>query len=256
MIEVDNYGSVWPSAAMWPDSAALFGEQLAQAIDDWTAVGHQRVWLRLTADQAELIPIALQHGFTFHRVQTGDLFLLRPLQADALPPPHQASHHVGTGGLVLNDEGEMLVIAERNGGHSGSYKIPGGYVEPQEHIGNAIVREIGEETGIEAQFESIALVRHIHNALYGNSNLYFICRLRALTTAITIDPEEIAECRWMSIESFMQHERTQAFHKAIVRSALAQSALVVGRLPAYNYQQAQVEFFLPTGVVEDDNVPL
>ena len=88
-------------------------------------------------------------------------------------------------------------------------------------------------------------MRHLHRALFWKSNIYFVCRLRPLTETITSDPFEIAECLWMPIDTFLQHERAQAFHKALVTVALQQDGMQIGRLPNYDYQPERAEFFLP-----------
>lgn len=242
--KIDAYGSVWPQSAYWSDSADVFATQLIDATEQWIAAGHKRIWLKLTHAQSALIPAAIAQGFTFHQVHNDELLLIKRLVPAAIVP-HQASHHVGAGGVVINAHNELLVIAERTGSKVGTYKIPGGYVEQGEHIHSAIEREIREETGVQATFQTVVLVRHLHKTLYGKSNLYFVCRLRPLTTEIIIDPVEIAECRWMPIDTFLAHPRTQSFHKAIVQVALQAEGLQFGRLPNHDYDAERAEFLLP-----------
>ena len=120
---VDNYNSVWPDKSAWSDSAELFQVELTASLDQWQQAGHPRVWLKLAQKQVQLVPVATQLGFDFHQVQDGDLLLIKRLVPDAVVPK-QASHHVGAGGLVTNAKGELLVIAEAQGGRTGTYKSP------------------------------------------------------------------------------------------------------------------------------------
>lgn len=53
----------------------------------------------------------------------------------------------GAGGVVVNDRGEFLLIRDRNG----YWVFPKGHIEPGETPEAAAVREVREETGIEAQ---------------------------------------------------------------------------------------------------------
>ena len=44
-------------------------------------------------------------------------------------------------------------------------------------------------------------MRHAHGVRFGQSDMYWVVRLRAVTDEIKIDPEEIADARWMSLET-------------------------------------------------------
>lgn len=240
---VDRFGSVCVELGEAAVSAEIFQAQLHDCLPEWQAAGHLRVWLSIAQAQSSLVPVAIDQGFAFHRVQEQRLLLLKQLDPSAVLPPHAATHHIGAGAVVFNDDGELLVISERTGPVAGGFKVPGGYIEPGEHIASGIVREVREETGIETAFESLVLFRHMHQSLYTKSNIYFVCRLRAISAEITIDPVEIAECQWMQVADFMAHERTQAFHRGLVNAALAGPSMQPGYLPNHYYPPERAEFF-------------
>ena len=52
----------------------------------------------------------------------------------------------GAGGVVLNDEGKVLLIRHRNG----TWVFPKGHVEPGESKVDTAVREVEEEAGVQA----------------------------------------------------------------------------------------------------------
>lgn len=68
-----------------------------------------------------------------------------------------------------------------------------------EDLAVTAMREVVEETGIEAEFVSVLGFRHQHNFRFGCSDWYFICLMKALTTEIKHCPQEIAECKWISV---------------------------------------------------------
>lgn len=121
------------------------------------------------------------------------------------PPrvPPYATHQVGVGGAVFNERGEVLAIRERHAVVEG-YKLPGGLSEPGEDISAAIEREVREETGVQAAFESVVSFRQQHHVAFDISDLYIVCRLRALTTEIHVCEEEIAEACWLPLETLAQ----------------------------------------------------
>jgi ADP-ribose pyrophosphatase YjhB (NUDIX family) len=54
-------------------------------------------------------------------------------------------HIVAVGGIVENENGEILLVKTRNGG----WVFPGGQVEVGENLEDALKREIKEESGID-----------------------------------------------------------------------------------------------------------
>ena len=74
-------------------------------------------------------------------------------------------------GLLINDEGELLVQQRRPGTPgAGQWEFPGGKLENGENAQNALVREIDEELGVQiTRAKQIAVVRHDYD--YGKVEL-------------------------------------------------------------------------------------
>lgn len=110
---------------------------------------------------------------------------------------------------------KILVIRERGGPTArlkDFWKLPGGHVDYREDMGAAAVREVREETGIVARFSKVVGYRETHNGPNDTSDMYVVCSLLldnatggggALPTP-EIDPAEIAEAKWLPIESFLE----------------------------------------------------
>lgn len=56
---------------------------------------------------------------------------------------------VCVGAIAVDDE-RLLLVRRGNEPGAGSWSVPGGRVEPGETVGEAVVREVREETGLEA----------------------------------------------------------------------------------------------------------
>lgn len=243
----DRHGSVWPEMAAFAAEPAAFGTQLAENLGTWLAAGFRFVWLNFSLENASLVGAAAAQGFVYHHIIGTTLSMLKRLADNADGPP-DASHFVGVGAVVINSRNDLLVIREKYfDGRPAFYKLPGGFVHSGEHLAAAAIREVWEETAVLTQFHSLVGFRHWHVNRFGKSDLYFICRLTPLSDAIQLQESEIAECRWMPIEQYLQHEEVSPFNRNFVELAMRQSGLETAVFPDYPgmARQAELELFLP-----------
>ena len=218
---VNRYSGMVIDPDSLPSDPGQFASQLRTALAAWKDQGLQLAWLQVPLGRAAIVPVAVEHGFVFHHADQESLMMQAQLQAEAFVPG-QASHYVGAGGVVLDEQQRVLVVSERYRRDMSRpfYKLPGGYLENGEDISAAVVREVQEETGVIARFESMCAVRHRHGVNHGRSDFYFICLLRPLSQEIRIQQEEIEECLWMPVEEYLAHECTSTFNGYVVRTAL------------------------------------
>jgi 8-oxo-dGTP pyrophosphatase MutT (NUDIX family) len=194
------------SAAL-PSDAAAFAQRLASSLAAWNADGRRGVWLQLPLSAAELVPVAVSQGFVFHHAEPGHVMLTAWLPATRNTLPANASHVVGVGAFLLNRQGQVLVVQERSGpaARPGFWKLPTGVVDGGEEIHAAAVREVKEETDIDAEFLGVVGFRQAHGVAFGKDDLFFLCALRLKEGAgeeITPQPSEIAAARWMTLEEW------------------------------------------------------
>jgi 8-oxo-dGTP pyrophosphatase MutT (NUDIX family) len=206
---VDSYGGVIIKAAALPLNAADFSALLGASLSEWRAAGRHGVWLSVPLSRAALIAPAIEAGFIFHHAEPTHVMLTRWLPASPSSLPPNASHHVGVGVFVLNARGEVLVVQERAGpaARPGFWKLPTGLVNQGEDVHTAAVREVLEETGVEADFEGVIGVRQAHNLAFGKDDLFFLCFLRLkpgadASPALTPQEGEIAAAAWMPLDQF------------------------------------------------------
>ena len=72
---------------------------------------------------------------------------------------------------------------------------------PGEDLADTARREVLEETGIQTEFVSVLCFRHQHKYKFGQSDIYFVCHMRALSSEIKTCPQEIEACQWMDVSS-------------------------------------------------------
>lgn len=106
---------------------------------------------------------------------------------------------LGAAGLVVNSEGQWLVVRKNYGGLKGLWSIPAGFVDGDETADCAAIREVKEETGVACQLEGMIGFRT--GVLKGEvSDNMAIFLLRPTTEGQLLIPElkEISEVAWKS----------------------------------------------------------
>lgn len=199
------------------EDPAAFRSSLESCLADWEQLEMRSAWLRVPLRLSVLMSTAAELGFEVHHGKGGHVMLkrwLRPDLPDKVPP--LATHQVGVAGFVLNSANELLLVREWRtvqGEVPGmqrepakSLKMPGGLSDAGESFGEAACREVWEETGLRCRFRSLLAFWHRHGLAWGTSDLYVVCLLEPEgdSTALTPDPEEISECRWMGLGEVLE----------------------------------------------------
>jgi len=121
-------------------------------------------------------------------------------QRTAMPEPYR--HSVAVAGVVVREDGKVLVIRRRD---NGQYQAPGGILERDERIEDGVAREILEETGLRVAPEWLSGI--YKNMGLGVVALVFRARLLGGTPATT---DEAAEVLWMDRDQVAER-MTEAF---------------------------------------------
>lgn len=224
----DNYSGV--SVDLNEEPYENFQQQLEQSLTKWKDNSVRGVWFNISLAQADVIPVLTRNGFRFHHASKdgSSLVMTRWLPEDTESRiPGYAHTMIGAGAVVLNDKNQVLVVKEFYRQRA-QWKLPGGYVELSEDIGEAAKREVLEETNIKTEFHSVVAFRHTHRAAFGCSDIYFIVRLKPLSEAITKDDREIHESKWMDVEEFLNHPEVHENNRMFVRQCLESPAEISG----------------------------
>ena len=182
-----------------------FENMLHTSIAYWRSIKRRGVWLKIPIERSELVPLAVSAGFVFHHAEKEYLMLNHWLSDEENRMPANATHQVGIGSVVIHN-GKILAVQEKNGPLRGTgiWKMPTGLADAGEDICDTAEREVYEETGIETEFISVLSIRQSHTALFGKSDLFFICLLRPKTIEINMQAAEIIACEWLDADIFLK----------------------------------------------------
>ncbi|XP_074584849.1 nudix hydrolase 8-like [Curcuma longa] len=207
----DDYDGVIINSQCLPNSSNAFSSVLQSSVSHWKLMRKKGIWLKILEEQAELVPIALKEGFRYHHADPGYVMLTYWIPDEPCMLPCTATHQIGVGGFVINDNKEVLVVKENKCPSRcyGIWKLPTGFINKSEEIFSGAVREVKEETGIDTTFVELVAFRHAHYVAFEKSDLFFICMLKPVSSEITIDESEIEAAKWMPLDEFL----AQPFHK-------------------------------------------
>ncbi|XP_030567894.1 nudix hydrolase 8 isoform X2 [Drosophila novamexicana] len=198
-----------------------FCEKLHKSLDFWRANKNRAIWFRVYKEQAEWVPILAGAGFDFHHARTGVVTMYRWLPThEQSNLPSYAHTLLGVGGLVINDQNEVLVVSDKYAIAKNMWKLPGGYVEPRENLVDSAVREVVEETGIRTTFRSMVCLRHSHGGNFDCSDIYVVIGLKPLNLDLKRCEREIARVCWMPMDEYMRNPQVLEASRLFVRTYL------------------------------------
>jgi len=104
---------------------------------------------------------------------------------------------LGASAIVMNSNGEWLVVKKTYSGLKGMWSLPAGFVEGNETADQAAIREVKEETGLECKLEGMVGFRTgiLHGDISDNMAI-FLLRPEREDQLLIPQEKEISEVAW------------------------------------------------------------
>ena len=199
----DVYNTRYISHQDLPKDPQQFEKLLAETVEVLRQEKVKGVCLEVHFDDYLLLGVAKKLGFTLHHTDKDVIMLQKWLPETKNRLPAYSTHYIGVGGLVIDFETrKVLVIKEKQGNNTLSWKIPGGLVDSGEYLSEAVEREVREETGVEAKFKGILTLREKRVYNFGRNDIYFVCLLEPTSKDINMCEVEVAHCKWIDIDEW------------------------------------------------------
>ena len=138
-----------------------------------------------------------------------------------MPPPerYNTGYNVGVGGAVVRDERLLLVRRLSRRGH-GNWQVPGGFVEQDETIEKAVVREVEEEAGVTAEVQGVLGIRNRYDEDGGNS-IYVVMLLNGLSGEPKPDMTEVDRAEFFTLAEILAIAQIGAINVEVAKQALS-----------------------------------
>jgi len=138
-----------------------------------------------------------------------------------MPPPdrYNTGYNVGVGGAVV-DDGRLLLVRRASRRGRGNWQIPGGFVEQNETMDLAVVREVEEEAGVTATVQGVLGIRNRYDEDGGNS-IYVVMLLNALSGEPNPDMTEVDRAEFFALDEILAIEQIGAINVEVAKQALS-----------------------------------
>lgn len=110
---------------------------------------------------------------------------------------------VGVAAAVVRDN-HVLLVQEARGPYKGQWGLPKGYVDQNESIENAVLRELKEETGLDGTVEGFIGFRSTKTS--DNVGLFLCYSVSVQSGNLLIQEEEIQQAKYVPKNLFSQLE--------------------------------------------------
>ncbi|GGA42265.1 NUDIX domain-containing protein [Psychrobacillus lasiicapitis] len=114
---------------------------------------------------------------------------------------------LGVAGLVINYMGEWLVVKKRYGGLDGRWSLPAGFVNNDETVDEAALREVKEETGVECLVQHMIGFRSgvIENKVSDNMAIFLLHPIEK-DPILQAQLSELYEVKWIHPSKLLHDE--------------------------------------------------
>jgi mutator protein MutT len=159
-----------------------------------------------------------------------------------IPLRYNSGYNIGVGGAVVSDDTLLLVRrASRHG--RGNWQLPGGYIEPDETIEQAVVREVQEEAGVSAAVEAVLGLRSRYDVENGNG-IYVVLLLKLVSGEPKADGHEVDQAEFFSLERIRQLSPLPPVNWEIAQRVLSGDRRLLTPKPLTNLNGAKFTLFV------------
>ena len=159
-----------------------------------------------------------------------------------IPERYNLGYNIGVGGAVVHQDRLLLVRrASRHG--RGNWQLPGGFIEPDETIEQAVMREVQEEAGVIAEVEAVLGLRSRYDPDSGNG-VYIVLLLRPISGEPKADDHEVDHAGYFTLDEIRRLNPLPPVNWEIAQRVLAPDRRLLLPKPLANLNGAKYTLFV------------
>jgi ADP-ribose pyrophosphatase YjhB (NUDIX family) len=160
----------------------------------------------------------------------------------AIPERYNTGYNIGVGGAVVRD-GHLLFVRRASRHGRGNWQLPGGFIEPDETIEQAVIREVHEEAGVLAEVEAVLGLRSRYDPDSGNG-IYVVLLLKPVSGEPKADGREVDQAGYFTLEQIRQLNPLPPVNWEIARRVLSPDRRLLNPQPLTNLNGAKFTLFV------------
>ena len=160
----------------------------------------------------------------------------------AIPERYNTGYNIGVGGAVVLD-GRLLLVRRCSRHGRGNWQLPGGFIEPDETIEQAVVREVKEETGVDAEVRAVLGLRSRYDADSGNG-IYVVLLLRPMCGEPLADGREVDRAGYFALDEIRGLSPLPPVNWEIAQRVLSPDRCLLSPKPLKNLNGASFTLFV------------
>jgi ADP-ribose pyrophosphatase YjhB (NUDIX family) len=160
----------------------------------------------------------------------------------AVPARYNSGYNIGVGGAVVS--GERLLLVRRASRHGrGNWQLPGGFIEPDETIEQAVVREVQEEAGVVGEVEAVLGLRSRYDPESGNG-IYVVLVLKPISGEPMADGREVDHAGYFTLNEISKLHPLPPVNWEIAQRVLSGDRRLLSPKPMRNLNGARFTLFV------------
>ena len=160
----------------------------------------------------------------------------------AIPERYNTGYNIGVGGAVVCD-GRLLLVRRASRHGRGNWQLPGGFIEPDETIEQAVVREVQEEAGVISEVEAVLGLRSRFDPDNGNG-IYVVLLLKPISGEPAADGREVDHAAYFTLEEISKLNPLPPVNWEIAQRVLAGDRRLLSPKPLTNLNGAKFTLFV------------
>ena len=160
----------------------------------------------------------------------------------AIPERYNTGYNIGVGGAVVRD-GRLLLVRRASRHGRGNWQLPGGFIEPDETIEQAVVREVQEEAGVIGEVEAVLGLRSRYDPDSGNG-IYIIMLLNPISGEPAADGREVDHAAYFTLAEISNLSPLPPVNWEIAQRVLSGDRRLLSPKPLTNLNGAKFTLFV------------
>jgi ADP-ribose pyrophosphatase YjhB (NUDIX family) len=160
----------------------------------------------------------------------------------AIPERYNTGYNIGVGGAVVLD-GRLLLVRRASRHGRGNWQLPGGFIEPDETIEQAVVREVQEEAGVTGEVEAVLGLRSRYDPNSGNG-IYVVMLLKPISGEPRADGREVDHAGYFTLDEISKLTPLPPVNWEIAQRVLSGDRRLLSPKPLTNLNGAKFTLFV------------